>query len=102
MDKWNSCDGAQSPAALKHNKLIYYLQQLIEAYFEIKPIGDVVSQPFVIRLPEFPNRRREPDLMVILESNPHELKDTYMDGPADICIEVISQESTHIQILHDR
>ena len=83
-----------SPAELKHNKLIYYLQQLIEAFFELKPLGVVVSQPFVMRLPAFPNRRREPDLMVILNTNPHELKDTFMDGPADLCIEVVSQEST--------
>lgn len=82
-----------APAARKHNKLIYYLEQLFEAYFELRPIGEVISQTFVMRLEAFPNRRREPDLMVVLKTNPHELKDTYMDGPADICIEVVSEES---------
>jgi Uma2 family endonuclease len=83
-----------APAELKHNKLIYFLLQLFEAYFELRPIGTVVGQPFVMRLPAFPNRRREPDLLVVLNSNPHELKNTYMDGPADLCIEVVSEEST--------
>ena len=46
-----------------------------------------------MRLPAFPNRRREPDLMIVLKTNPHELKDTYLDGAADICIEVVSEES---------
>jgi Uma2 family endonuclease len=82
-----------SPAELKHNKLIAYLLKLFEAYFELRPIGEVVFAPFVVRLPAFPNRRREPDLLVVLHTNPGELKATYMDGPPDICIEVVSAES---------
>ena len=81
------------PGSLKHNKLIYYLYQFFRAYFDLRPLGGVVGQPFVMRLPAFPNRRREPDLMIVLKTNPHELKDTYLDGAADICIEVVSEES---------
>ena len=54
------------------------------------PIGRVLGEPFVMRLPEFPKRRREPDLMVVLQSNPNKLTETYMDGAADICIEIVS------------
>lgn len=36
---------------------------------------------------------REPDLQIILDGNPGTLHDTYMEGPADICIEVVSPES---------
>lgn len=82
-----------APATLGHNDLIKYLAQLLDIYFELKPGGRVVMQPFVMRLEAFPNRRREPDLLVVLDTNPHELKDTYLDGPADICIEVVSSES---------
>jgi Uma2 family endonuclease len=82
-----------SPAELKHNNLIYYLYQLLTAYFELHPIGRVIGQPFVMRLAAFPNRRREPDLLVVLKTNPHELKETYMDGPADLCIEIVSEDS---------
>jgi Uma2 family endonuclease len=78
---------------LKHDDLSYYLRQFFTAYFELRPIGRVKSQPFVMRLPAFPRRRREPDLMIILKTNPHELKDTFLDGAADICIEVVSEES---------
>jgi len=83
-----------SPSELKHNNLIHYLYQLLDGYFELKPIGTVIGQPFVMRLPKFPKRRREPDLLVILNTNPNELKNTYMDGPADLCVEVVSEEST--------
>jgi Uma2 family endonuclease len=82
-----------SPIHIRHYHLVDYLRLLLRFYFELRPIGQVLGEPFVMRLPAFPNRRREPDLMVILNSNPHELKDTYMDGPADICIEVVSEGS---------
>ncbi len=83
-----------APAELRHNTLIKYLAQLFDVYFELRPIGRVIIQPFVMRLPAYPNRRREPDLLVVLNTNPHELTKTYMDGPADICIEIVSEEST--------
>jgi Uma2 family endonuclease len=83
-----------SPVTSKHDHLTYYLRQLFETYLEIRPIGQVRSAPFVMRLPKFPKRRREPDVFVVLNSNPHELTETYMDGPADICIEVVSDDST--------
>lgn len=83
-----------SPSEIKHNKLIHYLYMLLDAYFELTSLGTVIGQPFVMRLPEFPKRRREPDLLVVLNSNPNDLKTTYLDGAADICIEVVSEEST--------
>jgi Uma2 family endonuclease len=82
-----------SPIHIRHYHLVDYLRLLLKFYFGLRPIGQVLGEPFVMRLPAFPNRRREPDLMVILDTNPHELKDTYMDGPADICIEVVSEGS---------
>jgi Uma2 family endonuclease len=82
-----------SPSEIKHTNLIYYLYLIIRAFFDFRPIGTVVGQPFVMRLPAFPKRFREPDLLVVLETNPYELKDTYMDGPADLCIEVVSEKS---------
>lgn len=82
-----------SPGELKHNDLLYFLHYLLKTYFTFRPLGRVIGQPFVVRLPEFPKRRREPDLLVVLNNSPHELKDTYLDGPPDICIEVVSEES---------
>jgi Uma2 family endonuclease len=83
-----------APGTLKHNALLYYLYSFMHLYFTLRPIGQVIGQPFTLRLPEFPRRRREPDLIVLLKSNPHELKDTFMDGAPDICIDVVSEEST--------
>jgi Uma2 family endonuclease len=83
-----------APIELRHEEIRDYLRSLIQAYFALKPIGRVLGEPFVMRLPAFPKRRREPDLMVILKANGHaELKDTYLDGPANICIEIVSPGS---------
>lgn len=79
--------------SLKHNDLNDYVRLLCAAYFELRPIGRALSQPFVMRLPAFPNRRREPDLMIVLKTNPSEIKTTFLDGAADICVEVVSEES---------
>jgi len=85
---------ALSPIHIKYDEVVVYLRILLQAYFEIKKTGRIVGEPFVLRLPEYPNRRREPDIQVILNDNPNELKETYMDGAPDICIEVVSPEST--------
>jgi Uma2 family endonuclease len=82
-----------SPVYEDHDALSRYLARLLEAFFELKPIGRIRQAPFVMRLAEYPKRRREPDLQVILNTNPGTLTPTYMDGPADICIEIVSPES---------
>lgn len=81
-----------SPIHERHDRITLYLAVLIAAYFELKPIGQLRREPFVMRLPQI-NIAREPDLQVILNANLDKLQTTYMDGPADICIEVVSLES---------
>jgi Uma2 family endonuclease len=81
-----------SPVTRQHDALCSYLRVLFAAYFELKPIGRVLGEPFVMRLDAI-QRMREPDLQIILNDNPGELTDTVMIGPADICIEVVSAES---------
>lgn len=82
-----------SPVYIYHDRLTRYLAILLETFLSLRPIGQICQAPFVMRLPAFPNRRREPDLQIILNNNPGTLTETYMDGPADICIEVVSPES---------
>lgn len=82
-----------SPSSIEHTDLLKYLVHLLDAFFEFRSIGRLIVQPFVMRLPAFPKRRREPDLLVVLNSNPHKIERTFMDGPADICIEIVSEES---------
>lgn len=81
-----------SPVTLFHDHLMIYLRQLLNVYFSFNPIGQVVGAPFVMRLDAIPSRR-EPDLQVILNTNPGTLTHTAMIGAADICIEIVSRAS---------
>ncbi|MGB1285551.1 MAG: Uma2 family endonuclease [Aggregatilineales bacterium] len=87
---------AMSPIHDRHYQIEKYLSNLIDIYFEMNPIGVIKEDPFVMRF-KFEEAdgtkkeaRRQPDIQVILEKNPGTLTDTYMDGAADIVIEIIS------------
>ena len=81
-----------SPVSKKHALLVDYLKDFFRAYFTLNPIGAVFSEPFIMRL-DAVEVIREPDLQIILNTNPGQLTETGMIGPADICIEVVSPES---------
>jgi Uma2 family endonuclease len=81
-----------SPNSVPHNKTINFIVNLFEAFFHFKPVGIVVSHSIVMRLPHI-RSNREPDAMVILGENQANLTLTYMNGPADIVIEIVSPES---------
>jgi Uma2 family endonuclease len=100
LDKWAEqfyefVDGEivkMSPVSIKHALLTQYLLMHFNAYFEVQKIGVVFGIPIVMKLAAI-NRGREPDLMIILNTNPHPLKNAALDGPADIAIEIVSPES---------
>lgn len=87
-----------SPVHDKHDQITRYLAILFEAYFEAKPIAQIRQEPFVMRYSyddngEVKRRNREPDMQLILNDNVPLLTSTFMDGAADIVIEVVSLES---------
>lgn len=67
-----------------------YMERFAESHPEWA--RGVVGDPFVMRLDAI-SMRRQPDLQVIFNTNPGTLTNTDMDGPADICIEVVSPGS---------
>lgn len=74
-------------------RLADHFRWLLEAYFSFRKVGRVLGIPFLMRL-DATNSMREPDLQVILESSRARLTQHAMIGPADICIEIVSEEST--------
>ena len=57
----------------------------------------MLAAPFQMRLAEL-ERGREPDLLFVAKANLARLRPTYLDGPADLAVEIISPES----VLRDR
>jgi Uma2 family endonuclease len=81
-----------SPTSIRHWQLQTYLQDMLRAYFALRPIGKVFGAPVVMAL-ESANTRREPDVMVVLNAGERTITDSALVGPADLCIEIVSPES---------
>ncbi|HEV2236615.1 MAG TPA: Uma2 family endonuclease, partial [Ktedonobacterales bacterium] len=86
-------DGAvvlTSPANLRHQELVQFLYGMMALYGEIHALCTVIIAPFQMKLAA---SGREPDLSYLAAAHRDRLKDTYLDGPADLVVEVLSPES---------
>ena len=79
-----------SPASLQHQSLGLFLGQLLGLYAEQNSLGRVILPPFQMKLP---SSGREPDLLFVASTHLDRLRDTFLDGPADLVVEIISPES---------
>jgi Uma2 family endonuclease len=93
--EWVDGELIKVPGNFTHNELILHLLILLRTYFVFRPIGKLLSPPFMLQFdPSNKRRYREPDIMVLLnESSVGTFTDTAVIGAADICIEVVSPES---------
>jgi Uma2 family endonuclease len=80
-----------SPVTRTHSLLSLYLSNLLRTYLADSKEGELHAEPFVMRLPGI--SARQPDLLVVLSKNSGRIRDTYVDGPADLVIEIVSPES---------
>jgi Uma2 family endonuclease len=81
-----------SPASRRHQDLADFLTSILRIYVESRGLGLVLSAPFLMRLPNIPSGR-EPDLLFVAAAHKDRLKETYLDGPADLVVEIVSPES---------
>ena len=81
-----------SPASSRHQVVTGFLLKVLGVYVEQHNLGLVLSAPFQMKTgSSLPGR--EPDLLFIAHENLSKLKGTYLEGPADLAVEVVSQES---------
>ncbi|HWE62852.1 MAG TPA: Uma2 family endonuclease [Chloroflexota bacterium] len=80
-----------SPAGLRHQQLVQFLSRLLAAYVETYDLGSIVLPPFQMKLP---GSGREPDLLFIAKERQDRVRDGFLDGPADLVVEIISPESS--------
>ena len=79
-----------SPVSLDHQLMAGFLATVIRIYVEQHELGVVLIGPFYMKLPGY---GAQPDVLVILKENEGRLQETFLDGPADLVVEVISPES---------
>ena len=83
---------SMSPISDRHQQIGAYLLTLIQFYVNIRRLGEVRYEPFQMRTgPNLPGR--SPDILFVADPNRTRLKKTFLDGPADLVVEIISPES---------
>lgn len=81
-----------SPASRRQVLIASFLIALLTEYVLRHRLGVVLSAPFQMVLRSL-QRSREPDVLFVANANLHRLHETYLDGPADLVIEIVSPES---------
>jgi len=79
-----------SPVSVRHSTLLVWLTHLLSSWCDFRQVGKVLTEPFVMKLAR---SVRSPDLMVVRREHLERLKETYLDGPADLVVEIVSPES---------
>jgi Uma2 family endonuclease len=80
-----------SPISRTHQEIANFLTAILKIYTEEKNTGHILTAPFAMRIGD--TTVREPDLLFVSKAHQDRLTNTYLNGPADIVIEIISPES---------
>lgn len=81
-----------SPVSFFHQDLADFLVAVLRIFIETLDLGWVCSAPFQMRLASL-SRGREPDILFVRKDRMSLVQQTYLDGPADLVVEIISPES---------
>lgn len=81
-----------SPASVAHQRILSFLAALLQHFVEANELGLILFAPFQMRLRTRPSGR-EPDAIFIARERLDKLQNAYLDGPADMVIEIISPDS---------
>lgn len=78
-----------SPASNEHQDISSFLTAILRIYTELRSLGVIRAAPFQMKM----ENGREPDLLFVANAHLDRLKPTYLNGPADLVVEIISPES---------
>ncbi|MGH9962920.1 MAG: Uma2 family endonuclease, partial [Pyrinomonadaceae bacterium] len=81
-----------SPSSVDHQDVGSLLEKILGIYVESRGLGKIMRAPFLMRLAEIPSGR-EPDLLFVTKSRLNLIQKNYLDGPADLVVEIVSPES---------
>lgn len=78
-----------APASSTHQRIALFLSNVVSLWVEQRWDGEVFPPPFQMKL----ERGREPDLLVVQEERRDRIRESYLEGPADLVVEIVSAES---------
>ena len=76
----------------KHQQIVNFLLTTIQLFIEMNDLGQVFTAPYAMKLNKL-RRGREPDLLFVSREREHLITKTFLDGAADLVVEVVSPES---------
>jgi Uma2 family endonuclease len=76
----------------QHNEILSFLVYLLKLFLTFKPIGRLLLAGIPMKVGA-DRPAREPDLLFVLNENAARIKTNYLDGPADLVVEIVSPES---------
>lgn len=79
-----------TPVAPQHQLIANFLVSLFQHFCETHGAGIVLSAPVVMKLDR---SGREPDVMVLRPEHRERIAPAYVNGPADLVVEVVSPDS---------
>jgi Uma2 family endonuclease len=91
--EWVDGEIIEMPPVLDdHQFILGFIYRLVMEVVDERELGLVYLAPFKMRLP---SRRtgREPDLCFVRSAHTERAHPTYIDGPADLAVEIVSPES---------
>ncbi len=80
-----------SPVSDKHDGIVFFVRCLLQSYLSFRPLGVVRGEPFTMKIGT--GRGREPDILFVATAHRDRLNTNFLNGPADVVIEVVSPES---------
>jgi Uma2 family endonuclease len=76
----------------EHQRIVDFLNRLLGIFTQVFGLGTVRSAPYAMRA-EPGGNLREPDLMFVSSAHRARITSDVLDGPADLIVEVVSDES---------
>jgi Uma2 family endonuclease len=83
-----------SPAIPRHGRLVSWFDKVLGLFTEQRDLGEVFVATTTVRLTKY--QGPEPDVFFIRKSRLGIVGEKYVNGPPDLCIEVISKSSGKI------
>jgi Uma2 family endonuclease len=80
-----------SPVSLAHQELTRFLLTLMIMLADTRQLGQVFFEDFLMKTG--PHTGREPDIIFVAADHLDRVQETFLNGPGDLCIEVVSPES---------
>lgn len=91
LAEWvDGCIVMTGPANRRHQNLEGFLFTALSVFINVHALGEVMGPPFQMKLPQ---SGREPDVIYVATAHLDRFTSTYLNGPADLVVEIVSPES---------